>query len=168
MHKDVDFDKSVLNLELGAGIGTFGKVFFPKCYSTDSNSQQYKNIDNHIDIYCEAEDLPFEDNRFEWVIMCSPWGYGFDSKENALSLLKEVSRVLKDNGKILIIANHTNKYVARLEKRVNELHLDGVTITIAESINIDYKTKYSCHLFFTTDFDHTKPDKQFILHVSKA
>ena len=96
--KDDDLD--VLNVELGAGSGKFGEKFHSRCYLTDKD-ERYKKF---VDFLCSAEYLPWPENRFNLVILCNPFNYGFIESQSGVNLMKEFCRVLKQKGQILIIS----------------------------------------------------------------
>ena len=115
-------DSKVQNIELGAGCGDFGKQFYSLCYLTDIPKSTDKCPCNYIDHYCKATDLPWDADRFEMVIMCNPFGYGFMTKDSTEALLNSVFRVLKANGKVLIISSNANQWcnTERIEERFTD------------------------------------------------
>lgn len=164
-----DFDPSVLHIEVGAGCGNFGKLFFPKCYLTDFDENLKKDCENcEIDFFCKAEDLPFTENRFDLLILCNPYEYGFGSQEKADILFAEFTRVLKDQAKIMILSAHINKWgdPERIKKYLKKSDFKEM-IFVSEEGSIDAKSLYKDYKFFTTEFGETKPNRQIILDVRK-
>lgn len=153
-------------MELGAGCGNFGKIYFSPCCHTDKN----KGLTFcHIDCFCDAYKLPFRENCFDMVIMCNPYGYGFYIKEDAEILLKELVRVLTDESKIIIIGNHANKFCVpkQVQKRIRQISLQSVRSLDFSVKDIDSKSLYPGYRFFTTDGRKTKPTKMVTLYVNK-
>ena len=101
------------------------------------------------------------------VIMCNPYGYGFRRPHEAEALLKELTRVLANEGKIIIIANLRNKYCnpTRVQKIIRQVSPNGVGLIDFTVDDIDPKTLYSGHCFFRTDGSETRPTKRITLHV---
>jgi SAM-dependent methyltransferase len=63
-------------------------------------SWEYLNIDSDSkpDYLCSAEDIPVEDNTFDYIILTDV----LEHLENPIDVLKECKRVLKANGTIVI------------------------------------------------------------------
>ncbi len=122
--------EEMLNVELGAGCNDFGKRFFSPCYLTDKDIALKDSCDSHcIDCFCDAYKLPFSENSFKRAIICNPFGYGFKDSEPAKILIKELYRILVNNGEIIIISNaKRNPYTIpqRIEKWIQEVSLEGV------------------------------------------
>ncbi|MDM8550781.1 hypothetical protein QUF72_11910 [Desulfobacterales bacterium HSG2] len=157
------------NIELGAGCGNFGKLFFSPCCLTDKNKELKIACDIcHLDCFCDACELPFGENTFGIAILCNPYGYGFNTKEETEILLNELTRVLTDDSRIIIIGNHRNKYCTpkRIEKRIHQISLQGVNIhfTVKET---DSACPYMGYPFLTTDGRKTNPNKEITLYVRK-
>jgi ubiquinone/menaquinone biosynthesis C-methylase UbiE len=159
-------DKQVLHLEVGAGIGNFGKLFYPKCYLTDKDISLRTGF--HIDWVCDAHELPWGEDRFEKIIICNPYGYGFKDPIATSSILQEMLRVLKNGSQIIVICHATNKYAANIEKRVLEFSIEkGVPLSV-ERTNIYCTRDYPNYRFTNTGgFTETTPNLRFVIHVSK-
>lgn len=131
-------DSSIQNIELGCGCGNFGQVFYPKCYLIDNNVDLTTNCNPlYINFLCSAYDLPWENDRFEMVIICNPWNYGFsDPDESSILLAKELNRVLRQNGILTILGNKYNKYCIpqRIKKTLDNC---GIKYQIIEEISSD-------------------------------
>ena len=134
-------DKTYINLEIGAGCGNFGKQFYPKCYLTDNDTSLRETCENcHIDWFCGAHELPWSDNRFESIIICNPYNYGFSDNESTERLLNELLRVLKEKSKIILLSTKNNKHCnpQRVQKRVLEFcknHKDISLDVVVEDVN---------------------------------
>jgi SAM-dependent methyltransferase len=141
-------NQTIENIELGAGCGNFGKIFYNPCIQTDNdiNINSYcKNA--KIDKYCDAENTPFEPNQFKLVIMCNPYYYGFLDKDQAILLMTEIIRILKLHGKILVITNERNIYA----------NLDAISFRIPEFENIlRVKLKLTSKPYDPTDYPNHK------------
>ncbi len=154
------------NIELGAGCGNFGKLFFSPCCLTDKN--KVLRIACHLDCFCDAYELPFTKNTFRTAIICNPYGYGFSTREEAEILLNELTRVLTDDSRIIIIGSSRNKYCTskRIEKRIHQISLQGINIRFAVK-DIDSAFPYMDYPFLTTDGRKTNPNKEITLYVRK-
>ncbi|MEE8342140.1 MAG: bifunctional demethylmenaquinone methyltransferase/2-methoxy-6-polyprenyl-1,4-benzoquinol methylase UbiE [Candidatus Neomarinimicrobiota bacterium] len=102
-------------LDLAAGTGDcaiyFRKLFGEKNKITlaDPNIEmlacaktrlEKKSINDNIDfITCYAEELPFDDNSFDNIII----GFGFRNFSDRNKALNEIYRVLRNNGNLIII-----------------------------------------------------------------
>lgn len=161
-----DFTKK--NIEVGAGNGDFGQRYYPQCYLTDYD-QSLKSSRTKIDCFCDAHNLIYWNNdRFEHVIMCNPFGYGFSETDSSEALLDELIRVLKNKGKIVILGNKTNKFCApqRIEKRLNNYVRDHVHLKF-EVNDIDAKSLYGDYKFWSCDGFEVIPTKKIEIYVTK-
>ena len=131
-------DKTYLNVELGAGCGNFGKLYYEKCYLTDNDLELKSTCTTcYIDVFCSAYDLKWADDRFDKIIMCNPQGYGFKDNEMTHKLMTELLRVLnKEGGEIIIICGNISTYCnpRRVRTRVN---------TFLENNKNSYKLTYN-------------------------
>ncbi|MDF3821720.1 hypothetical protein P3G55_17580 [Leptospira sp. 96542] len=102
---------SIDNLELGAGCGKFGKIFFNPCILTD-NDQKIQSYcsESEIDVFCEAEHTPFDPKQFKLILICNPYNYGFLNLDQSILLMTEINRILKNRGKIIVITHESNIY----------------------------------------------------------
>jgi ubiquinone/menaquinone biosynthesis C-methylase UbiE len=168
-HTFID-NSEFLNIELGAGCGNFGQLFFAKCYITDSDETLKTRCEkHHLDLTCSVVNMPmFKDDRFEHVLMCNPYHYGFKEVEDAQKLMDEVSRVLKDKGKVVIVCHDRNKFCApnRVEKRLKELTV-GKTVFSFKVEDIDAGKEYPKFQFRQTTGIETTPNKRITIDVSK-
>ncbi|MCP4697189.1 MAG: class I SAM-dependent methyltransferase [Gammaproteobacteria bacterium] len=160
----------MINLEVGAGCGNFGKAYFHPCYLTDNAIKLIITDKCYIDCLCDAHKLPFRGNTFETIIMCNPYKYGFKEDDDAEMLLRELTRILKNAGEIIIICKHSNKYCTpkRVEKRIGELSLPGVSIRFQEE-HINAKKLYRGYRFFMMKEMgmETIPNRRITLYVQK-
>jgi ubiquinone/menaquinone biosynthesis C-methylase UbiE len=165
-------DKSYVNLELGAGCGNFGAIYFYKCYLTDGDDERLKDRCkvNSINFFCKAHQLPWGNDRFEKVIMCNPYLYGFKDYEDSVPLLAEIIRVLKKTGIFIIIGSKGNNYCIeyKIEKTIEKTRLLYPNFTcdlVAEEI--DSSKEYNNYIFKRMDNSETKPTKRFTLTIIK-
>jgi ubiquinone/menaquinone biosynthesis C-methylase UbiE len=162
--------KEFSNIELGAGCGNFGQLYFSKCYITDNDETlKTKCEKQHIDLTCSAIDMPmFSNDRFEHVLMCNPFQYGFKEVEDAQKLMTELSRVLKHQGKVIIVCSDRNKFCApaRVEKRLRELTINSTAFSFRVE-DIDPSTEYPSYQFRQTTGIETKPNKRITIDVRK-
>ena len=163
-------DKSFSNLEIGAGCGNFGKVFYPKCYLTDLDEELQKNCKVcYIDWFCDAHNLTWKNDRFDKVIMCNPHGYGFRDDEMTERLLNELLRVLKGkDSEIIIICGRRSSYCApdRVQKRISSFLSKNSSISLrVEHQEIDASILYKDYIFKETLGDQTMPSSKITIHV---
>lgn len=171
MSKRVEFtdDVKVLHIELGAGCGNFGTMFHPKCYTTDVDDALMgvcKPL--YLDRIVDAFNLPWADNRFSKVLMCNPFGFGFDQVSTGCILIRELARVLKDESDIIIIGSNRNKYCRpdNIAKSVQEFSSDNKEVEISSVESIDPTSEYSGYKFYTTgSVNETKPNLRITLYV---
>ena len=114
---DIAEDKyiDILHIEVGAGRGIFGKKYHPKCILTD-NDNELVTVHNvtTLDCICDAHALPWSDERFDLVILCNPYYFGFREEDKGQMLLQELTRVLRNEGRVLIIGHRNNPYLVLL------------------------------------------------------
>ena len=99
-------------LEVGCGAGQFSELFNVNFdyYGIDySRSLVNRNISltNSKVFNCEAANLPFKDNHFDYCFSVGVFEY-FPSKEYAYKVIKEIERVTKKGVYILNIRNKTH------------------------------------------------------------
>ncbi|MCK4903507.1 MAG: bifunctional demethylmenaquinone methyltransferase/2-methoxy-6-polyprenyl-1,4-benzoquinol methylase UbiE [Candidatus Marinimicrobia bacterium] len=102
-------------LDLAAGTGDLA-IYFRKLYGennkitlADPNAEmldyakirlEKKSINKNIEfVTCYAEDLPFKDKSFDNVTI----GFGFRNFTDRVKALNEINRVLRNNGRLIII-----------------------------------------------------------------
>ncbi len=116
------YDK-VVNIEFGSGKNYFGKCEYPECYLTDKNIPQsphfmeclpdYHEADCHyIDFACDFYDHNFYGRLFQKIILCNPFGFGYQLSEGRL-FFNRAGDLLDNNGQIIIICSKTNPHVKK-------------------------------------------------------
>jgi ubiquinone/menaquinone biosynthesis C-methylase UbiE len=164
-------EKDWVVLDIATGGGHVAKTVAPhvrKMYATDLTEVMLENTANHLAksnpnmdfIIADAEDLPFLKNSFD-LVTCRIAPHHFPNPEN---FIKEVTRVLKKNGKFVLIDNvspEDNKladYLNTFEKLRDNSHMKCLSIKewkhlfneegLAElnSINRKKKQEYSIWL----------------------
>ena len=165
-------DKSVLHLELGAGCGNFGKIHYPKCYLTDYDAALATICEKcYIDYFCDAHNLPWKNNRFDKIIMCNPYGYGFlPSEERTKKLLTELLRVLKNkDSEIIVIGHKRNKYCSykNIQITIDDFMNENKQLFNLEVVcdNPDFSVKYGNYIFRTIQGVETKPSHEIKIYV---
>lgn len=114
-----------LHAEMLAGIiGSEGTIvgldISPEFIDYARKLARKKNLQNQISFQLgDVNNLPFEDNYFDWVLSVDCVGY---APGNPLPALKEMKRVLKPGGKLAILfwsSQHLLPGYPRLEARLN-------------------------------------------------
>lgn len=143
----------ILNIELGAGCGDFGQQYYPDCFITDKKTQEELDdtCESHsIQIFlCDAHNIPASSDRFQTVVMCNPWGYGFNDRGN-YRLLDELYRVTLNEGSIIILTRKNNKYSDpdRVRRRIDDYNIDNSTARFTFDCQpIDAKKDYNGFTF---------------------
>lgn len=168
-YNEANDDISIRNVELAAGNGDFGKLYYTPCYATDIDETK-----ESIDFYCDAINTPFPDNRFDCIIICNPWHFGFNSelsKDEPQHFIREMVRIITHRGKVVIIGNSSNKY-CKPEKVIEQIGIFNAT-SIHERLEIDIEditaTNYPDYAFYVTDGSRrTYPNKKITIYVSKS
>ncbi len=129
-------------LDLAAGTGDLS-IIFRKLYGKESKiiladpnpemlnyakiRLENKSITNNIEfVTCYAENLPFQDNSFENITI----GFGLRNFSDRQQALAEIFRVLKNNGKLIII--DFSKPVNPIINVLNTLYLSIIVPMIAK------------------------------------
>ena len=129
-------------LDLAAGTGDL-TIYFRKLFGedmkitlADPNTEmldyaksrlEKKSIKNNIDfVTTHAENLPFPNNSFYNVVI----GFGLRNFNDRPKALKEVNRVLKENGKLIII--DFSKPVNPIINIFNNLYLSNIVPILAK------------------------------------
>ena len=162
-------DLSKRNIELGCGCGNFGAVFFEPCFLTEYDNSLRTRCDiAHIDRFCDAHHLPWQENRFRHVIMCNPCEYGFMLTDGADALFREIARVLQQRGYIAIVTHSSNPYANRelLEHRLPRFrNLSSGPIRI-RSYRLP-RDPFNDFFFRRMDMKRTRPDTYICLQIDK-
>lgn len=166
-YNDANDDISIRNLELAAGNGNFGKIYYPPCYATDIDGTK-----ENIDFQCDALNTPFADNRFDNIIICNPFGFGFNDqiKEESQDFIREMLRIITHGGKIIVIGNDSNKFckTKKVIEQIQKFNSTSLTEKLAVSIEDITETSYSDYSFYQTDGSRKAyPNKKFTIYASK-
>lgn len=165
-----------MNIELGAGCGDFGKLYFPECYLTDKDTELIEDclkvlgFPCRIDCFCDANNLPFPENSFDRVIMCNPYGYGFRELDEVEILLNELVRILKNDSSIIIIGHEKNPFCApkRVKSRIKDISLQTNADIRFSVEDIDSEKEYPGYNFrLIEEKRKTVPNKRITLYVRK-
>jgi demethylmenaquinone methyltransferase/2-methoxy-6-polyprenyl-1,4-benzoquinol methylase len=127
-------------LDLAAGSGDFGKEFMKlkprQLYSADLsremliiNSKKIKSARN-LPIIADAENLPFKNNLFD---LCGI-SFGIRNFENIELCLKEIQRVLNENG-ILIVIEMFKPHNANLFNKSFKLYFNKLVPRIGNFVS---------------------------------
>lgn len=113
--------EDVLNIEFGAGKGCFGKTEFPECFLTDIHDYEVSHAsDCQTPVIGECHFLDgIEDfftfdsrgKRFENLIFCNPYGFGFQGKTSSEIFLNNAERLLLNGGQIFVLGQFANHWV---------------------------------------------------------
>ncbi|MEA5141802.1 class I SAM-dependent methyltransferase [Arcicella rigui] len=158
------------NLEIGAGCGDFGKRFYPKCYLTDYDIELMDKCKTcFIDWFCDAHNLPWSNNRFDLIILCNPYNYGFKDDESTYKLLSELLRVLKKpGGEILLLSTKNNKFCnpQRVKKRIDQFCKINNNYNLeVKSEEIDCSLVYNGYIFREIIGDQIFPTSKININV---
>ncbi|MGA1941031.1 class I SAM-dependent methyltransferase [Arcobacter sp. YIC-310] len=162
-HYKIDFKGTILDVGCSMGGMLFSlynskKFDFIAGVDIDKTAvemaKEYKNMNKVTDdeLYidtCDIYDLPFEDNSFDFIIM-KDVGEHLENEENLLKSLRELKRVIKNDGYIFI---ETPNYLFPLEVHLKipmlpYLSTKLLTKCIAKLFKKD--PKFVDHLNFTT------------------
>ena len=158
-----------MNIEIGAGVGCLGRTFYSPCVETDINRDLIGvKSPSPIDLVCDAHCVSVIDDKFRFVIVCNPYPYGF-VREEGIQLLRELVRIVKSQGKIILIASSLNPNCQpqRIREAVRSV-ADETGMKIGISVNgLDSASRYPAHRFRRLDGSSTIPDTQITLTVIK-
>jgi len=147
----------ILNIELGAGCGNFGQEYYPDCFITDKKTQG--ELDNTCESHsiqvfsCDAHNIPANSDRFQTIIMCNPFRYGFRDRGD-YSLLDELYRVAQDKGIVVILTNKSNPFSnpKKVKERVENYNGNNSTQRFTfDYQSIDAKKDYEGFAFLCFD-----------------
>lgn len=158
----------VKNLEIGAGCGNFGKLFYPKCILTDLESVKKKCSIHFIDIFCDAYEVhKVFNNEFNAAILCNPYNYGFQTRDMSIELFSAIVNVLILPANIFVIYHERNRFgtVSVFIPYIREQYPD-LEISVTEE-KIDSETKFPNYVFMTESGRPTKPNCFITIKISR-
>src|SRR5882724_3261647 len=86
-------------MDFGCGSKPYKSLFSVSEYvGVDFNGQGHSHENEQIDVYYDGKTLPFQDNRFDGIFSSEVFEHVF----NLEVILKELNRVLKPGGKLLV------------------------------------------------------------------
>lgn len=129
-------------LEIGACNDVFARRFLSNVCVSD------KNYDPSLDVQCDAHKLPFVDGCFGEVFSCNPYGYGLKKEKEAFPLLKDIARVLTNDGRFVIIGHKQNPYCRNRPHMRQWAQVAGFSVEV-EDLNAE--SGYSNHRFHRAD-----------------
>jgi len=115
------FVKNKLTLDFGCGAGQFSVLFNPKNYhGVDTDIKYIKFCKNkhkgNFSLIKKSPPYNFKSKFFEQILI-SAVAHHINDKE-FLFILKELKKILKDNGKIMIIDHFTKKHQKNILCRI--------------------------------------------------
>lgn len=130
-------NEDVVNIEFGAGKGYFGKSEFNPCYQTDKFKFELDHVCDveHDDLErlhaldCSVDFFEVNSRKFERLIFCNPYGFGFSKRYQAFDFLQQAEKLLNTNGEILVLGQQKNgdaidrkakKYLAKYNEEKNK------------------------------------------------
>jgi len=159
------------NLELGAACGTFGHAFIPDCLITEKDKERCDEIckPSYVEYFCDALDTKLPDNWFTEIYACNPHGYGFQNYDDSELFLKEIARIIKNNGKLVILSTIRNTFGAphKVKRAIERVKIKGVEF---ECIEKPIEERFLGHKFvmFANQFQkETNPNYQIEIYVRK-
>ena len=167
--------KTISELVIGKKVLDVGFAEYPNYFLKNPmgiDVQETNKPENYSDIYrvnLNKEDIPFGDNYFDTVIA----GEVIEHVENPSFLLREINRVLKENGKLIISTPHAcyyweiirNLFFSFIKSRDIGEHLSNWNILDFERLlkknGFDVKNKYGSVLVFPPPLRWKIPVKRF-------
>lgn len=136
----------VRNIEIGAGCGEFGSQFYSECFLTDLKTKSKDCLGSQAPLYFTADATKISDfvpaNRFELIICCNPFQYGFKTPVEAFTILEQFNKILiAEKGIVRLIGRdkqNPNFNVGKIErfiKEFNEEHNTKFKITTKSDIS---------------------------------
>jgi len=123
-------------LEIGVGTGRFAKPFNIKIGVDISKKMAEIAKKRGIDvIIARGEDLPFNDNEFDFVLINTVLEFSEDPKK----ILKEAKRVLKNGGKIIIGIIDKDSFLGKMyekKKQKSKFYKDANFLSAREVIEM--------------------------------
>lgn len=113
--------EDVASIEFGAGKGYFGKIEFPNCFLTDLNDPgvlhvseviENESVDCHyLDGIVDYFDYNFQERKFNRLIFCNPFLFGFNGKYGTNKFLNRAKELLNIDGEIFVLGQKNNGWV---------------------------------------------------------
>jgi len=124
-------------LDIGTGSGKMLEILSTEktvsCVGTDTSTDmlkeakgKLKNTDTKLHLIVPGEALPFEQNSFDYVTICSVLFHL--NKEDIDNILKDSLKLLKDSGKIIILTPTGKGDILKLTKHYFSLKNSSVYI----------------------------------------
>lgn len=170
--KEFEDRLDTLNIELGAGCGNFGQIYYKECFLTDNESvtglSKRCNNDFFANIQCDAYNIRCQDGRFEKVILCNPYRYGFRDRDEAQTLFKELHRVLIDKGEVIVVTTNVNPYAVPdvIERELKIFNSSGKRFEMLDT-RINHTIEYKGYKFYTSSGQETYPSHKVVLTCLK-
>lgn len=146
--KLINAKKNQIILDLATGTGSSSilinkkaKIFACDISKKMLNIGKKKNIKNVKFIFCNAENLPFKNNFFDKVTI----SFGLRNMEKPLKVLKEMKRVLRPNGSIILAEFSVPK--SKILKFFYFHYLKYIVPVIAKLVIKNKETKAYTYLF---------------------
>lgn len=151
-------DPSHKALDIATGGGHVAKALSSHCgtvFATDITKDMLQNTAHHLTsqqnieyVVADAEQLPFLDESFD-LVTCRIAPHHFPSPHH---FIKEVARVLKDNGRFLMIDNVApednglDEFYNRFEKKRDYSHVRALKISEWEQLFLNHRLSVKKHL----------------------
>ncbi len=127
MKKFINIVKGKRVLDLGSGIGIFNKVFrnlgFKEIFSVDNNERNLEINDANKKFLLNLENrLPFPNNYFDFCFASEI----IEHLREREQFLKEIYRVLKKNGYLLLTTPNKDSLIAKFDKMIGRFVINGL------------------------------------------
>ena len=161
-------------LDLGAGLGIYSDTFRKLGYKVFSVDKEYTEI--KLDL--EKDNLPFEDESIDYCFCC----HVIEHLNNPIKMIKESYRVLKNNGKLILItpdfeakpehinlrSDHVKGYmknelenVLKIFEKVNVFKFSNIPVVWRfTSLSFDYYWKWKNFLYLMAVCEKIRIDKK--------
>jgi len=142
-------------LEIGAGTGTHTKVILDTgadVTAQDISEVSLKVLRTKLDYDIETiasnmESIPIKDCAFDFIVCCNVLGYGSPVLVN-----KEIFRLLKPGGSLLIMDSLNHNYIYRLNRRIHYYRGNRTKSTLKRLPNIKRIQEFSKRFESSTCF----------------
>lgn len=124
--KQLDIKNGAKILDLCTGTGDIAEIIkglYPKAQITGADFSENmleiarKRVKGVEFINADCTNLPFEDNSFDFVTIC----YGLRNIENRKQAIREISRVLKNGGKLMHLDFGEKNFAGKIFEKVAPL-----------------------------------------------